>query len=134
MIEFVNSLINKPYRVGASGPDYYDCWGLVKKIQLELFNRELPEISQSPDKLKNLMLFVKEHEARNQWKVAEKNFVHGQLVEMSKTQNPFHIGVYLDFDGGGVLHALDKIGVCFDKTQYMKLMGWRKMVFHDWIG
>jgi cell wall-associated NlpC family hydrolase len=132
-IEFINSLIGKSYEIGASGPESYDCWGLVKVVQKELFDRNLPDISQSPSSLKNLIVFVREHSARKEWRVSENKFQHGQLVEMSKNENPFHIGVYLDYDGGGILHALGKIGVCFDKPQFMQLMGWRKMVFHDWI-
>lgn len=130
----LNTLIGKPYVVGKEGPDEYDCWGLAKFIQKELFGRELPSIQESPSSLKGLMNFVKEHEVRKKWQVAKNYPIHGQLVELSKSENPFHIGVYLNIDGGGILHSIDKLGVCFDKIRIMKIMGWRKMVFHDFIG
>ena len=28
----VNDLIGKPWRLGARGPDAYDCWGLVREV------------------------------------------------------------------------------------------------------
>lgn len=130
----INSLIGLPYKVGTEGPNFYDCWGLAKKVQKELFSREMPSIKDSPDTLRGLMTFVKDNHARKQWVVSENFPVHGQLVELSKSSNPFHIGVYLEYDGGGILHCLEKVGVCYDRIKLMQVTGWRKMVFHDWIG
>jgi hypothetical protein len=28
----INDLIGKPWRLGARGPDAYDCWGLVREV------------------------------------------------------------------------------------------------------
>ena len=128
----INSLIGLPYKVGAEGPDFYDCWGLAKKVQKDLFSREMPSIKDSPNTLEGLLNFVRDNHARKQWSVSQDFPRHGQLVELSKSDRPFHIGVYPDYDGGGIIHSLEKVGVCYDRIQLMKITGWRKMVFHDW--
>jgi hypothetical protein len=49
----------------------------------------------------------------------------GDLVEMRSHGRANHVGVYLDIDGGGVLHCQQGPGVCFDPLSDIKLMGWR---------
>lgn len=132
MSDFLNSLIGKPYEVGAVGPDSYDCWGLAQVIQRELFGREMPDIKSPPKSLKSLIHYVRDHDARKQWKAAEKFPIHGQLVEMTQSEHPFHIGVYLEYDGGGIIHSFNPAGVCFDRPAVLRLAGWRGMIFHDW--
>jgi len=130
MIE-IEQLIGKPYEPGAQGPDSYDCWGLAKKVQKTLFNREMPSIKDPPTNLKTLIRFVKNHEARGQW-IKSDGPKHGQLVELAHGKNPFHIGVYLDIDGGGLIHSVNPLGVCFDRLATLEAAGWRRFVYHDW--
>lgn len=128
------SLIGKPYKLGYEGPDYYDCWGLAKHIQSVMFGRHMPSIKTPPEKVAGLVKFVKTHEARKQWTLAKSYPKHGQLVEMSTNELPFHIGVYLNIDGGGIIHSHENCGVCFDTMPLMKIAGWRRFIYHDWIG
>lgn len=131
---FIASLMGKPHVPGAEGPDAYDCWGVAKTVQRELFHRELPSIKAPPTDIRMLVAFVREHMARDQWKVAEIDRQNGQLVELAHGKHPFHIGVYLDIDGGGILHSLAGIGVAFDRPIVLTASGWRKFIYHDWIG
>ena len=133
--QFLNDLVGKPYKPGAAGPDAYDCWGLAQIIQRELFGRDMPTIDTPPDdnSPKTMIKFIREHHARKQWAKAEGP-AHGRLVEMSRSNLPFHIGVYLDIDGGGILHSAQGIGVGFDPLIIMASQGWRGLTYHEWIG
>lgn len=128
----VSDLIGLPYVVGAQGPNEFDCWGLAKEVQKRLFNRDMPSIEDPPTDLHNLMNFIKKHPARRQW-LKSKGPKHGQLVELAHGKHPFHIGVYLNIDGGGLIHSVNPLGVCFDRIPALEAAGWRKFIYHDWI-
>lgn len=45
-----NKYIGIPYKEYARGPDSYDCWGLVRVVASEVFNHELPCLTDlNPD-------------------------------------------------------------------------------------
>lgn len=128
-LAFVQSLLRKPWVRGE-----LDCWGLAVLVERDLFGRTLPLIPEPPADQTALVQFVAEHTAaRKQWQVVPSP-VHGGVVELARSQDPFHIGVYLNIDGGGLLHTLRHGGVRFDSLLALRASGWRRMVFHDWIG
>lgn len=135
-LSLISDLIGKPYKTGAKGPDAYDCWGLAQAVQAGLFGRTMPTIDAPPDdnNPKTMIRFIRGHAARQQWKKADVFPKHGQLVEMSRANLPFHIGVYLDIDSGGIIHSAQGIGVGFDPLIIMPSQGWRNLTYHDWIG
>lgn len=44
---FFRKYENAPHRMGAQGPDYFDCSGFVRKAYREVYGIELPRTSQS---------------------------------------------------------------------------------------
>ena len=132
-LAFVNSLIGLPYKKGAQGQEEYDCWGVAAVIEQRLFGRTMPPISDPPENIRELMEFVVEHPVRKLWKMIDGP-VHGSLVEMSRNRDPFHIGVYLDVDDGGIIHSSNSGGVCWDRQVTLAASGWRRFTYHDWIG
>ena len=48
----------------------------------------------------------------------------GDCVQMSHSRRPHHIGVWVDVDGGGVLHCVEGLGVVFSTRQSLRLNGW----------
>lgn len=132
-LAYVNSLVGKSWEIGAHGPEEFDCWGLVWAVQKNVFGRELPRVENPPtDNLRHLMKFIAVHPARKQWKVGQKH--HGALVEMAYSDVTFHVGVFLDVDGGGIIHSQRRVGVCWDRESALLAAGWRKFVYHEWIG
>ena len=112
---YVNSLINQPWdRKG----DH--CWALCVKVQRDLFGRELPvvlDVAPSGREGRELKASLfRGHAERHKWMESEP--VHGALVLMrraaAREQMISHSGVYLDLDGGGVLHSDAPHGVVFD--------------------
>jgi len=116
--------IGKPYRVGASGPDAYDCWGLVRKVYEDEFRIFLPirpvpiepsVMEKSEAILKNIMV---------DWEPAFKPF-EGAGVAMSKNMVFHHVGVYTEADGGKIIHAWDEhSGVVATSHRDLRLV-WR---------
>lgn len=129
----LNSLIGVPYKLGQDGPEEFDCWGLARYVQKNLFNRELPKIENRPSTLLGMAKLVRDHSVRKEWSILEKP-VDGCLVEMSHNKHCYHIGVYLSSNGGGIIHSIESIGVCWDRLIHLKAAGWRKFVYHGYIG
>lgn len=130
----IEKLLGKPYKPGANGPNAYDCWGLVQVVQKELFGREMPDIRTPPsdNNPRTMIAFIRSHPARKQWRKADGPR-HGRIVEMCRSNLPFHIGVYLDIDRGGILHAAQGLGVVFDPLILLPVQGWHGLTYHEWI-
>jgi hypothetical protein len=54
----------------------------------------------------------------------------GCLVLMGKREWPHHIGVYLDTDGGKIMHCLEHVGSAIDSVRSLKAAGWGLMKFY----
>jgi hypothetical protein len=128
-IEIINDVIGKRYELGSMGPDTFDCWGLVRYIQLNVFQRELKVLeTKELTNIKDLIKFIKDHPEHKNWTAVDIP-EHGSVVEMANLIHPNHVGVYLDIDGGGVLHC-GMNGVMFDTVFNLKASGWRKFKFY----
>ena len=117
--EDVNGYIGLPWVDGATGPDSYDCWGLLRWIQVNHFSRSLPDLPTLPEETRNLYRGQIESGA---WTVIDRP-EHGSGVLLRGGDRP-HVGVYLNIDGGGVLHAQERVGVIFTAKQQLRIMGY----------
>ncbi len=104
------------------------CWALVAEVQAELFGRALPPVLIA-DRLTagELVRAFHDHPERERWRQVERP-AHGAVVLMHRPgahARAIHAGVYLDLDGGGVLHVDDPHGVTFDDTLSLNLRNWR---------
>ena len=120
----LSTLIGLPWIAGARGPDAYDCWGLFLAVQRQHFGRELPEIPVDALDLRAVLDAFTAHPERQRWQpvsAAEE----GDAVLMRQARDPVHIGVWLDIDGGGVLHAVRHAGVVFQTLAALDAHGWQ---------
>lgn len=129
-IAFLNSLIGKPYRLGAQGPDAYDCYSATRAVQSGVFGRDMPpfEIPGTAGRWA-IAAAITIHPERNRWIEAEKP-VDGAAVTMARNEVGYHIGTYLETDGGIIVHALERVGVVAGRLIELEAEGWRKFRFH----
>ena len=108
MSEFAQ-YIGLPYERGAQGPDRYDCGGLVREVQTRHMGIPMPEViaPDYDDGLAMVGLIRTQAEAQG-WQAVSAPPKHGDIVVIRR---PYHVGVWLDIDGGGVLHATRAAGV-----------------------
>jgi hypothetical protein len=120
----LTGLIGLPWVAGARGPEAYDCWGLFLAVQRQHFGRDLPEIPVDALNLRAVLDAFTAHPERQRWQsvsAAEE----GDAVLMRQSRYPVHIGVWMDIDGGGVLHAVRHAGVVFQSLAALNAHGWR---------
>ena len=122
--DYIRNLIGRPWIAGARGPEAYDCWGLFLEVQRTQFNRELPEIPVDALNIKEVLNAFSHHPERQRWQKV-KQPTEGDAILMRQSRYPVHIGVWLDIDGGGVLHAVQHAGVVYQMLTALEAHGWR---------
>ena len=102
---FLRKLIGRPYVPGATGPDAFDCFGLVAHVSSTLFDRTIPSQGE----------FLA---ARRLFRAAIIP-VDGAVALMRAGDR--HVGIWLA--EGGILHAVEGKGVVFDDAFSLSLTG-----------
>jgi len=111
MSEFAQYL-GIPWAEGADGPCAYDCMSFARMIQGKHFGVQLDRIMIADyDDGLGLLALLNSCGERAHWAPVQAP-QHGDVVV---ARRPFHIGVWLDVDGGGVLHCLRGAGVIFTR-------------------
>lgn len=130
---FVRRVAGLPWREGANGPDAFDCWGLARATQAELFDRDIPVMSRDPADVLAVLKRVVQSDPEIGW-VEVKNPAHGDLVTLRHVKEPQHIGTWLAIDRGRLLHAVANAGVCFDAKPMLTMTGWGRFRFYRYVG
>jgi len=113
--------LGKPWKAGAAGPHAYDCWHLFRAVQKHRFGRDIPVLAfvegvvpSLEDQRATIM-----RERRYRWEPVDRPKEGDAVV----TQRPLHIGVWLPYAGGGVLHAVEEVGVVWTKDRDWRALG-----------
>lgn len=98
--------IGLPWRLGASGPDAFDCWGLVRHVQKEHFGIEMPHLNvYQCDNKEEINALLRS----SPWKRSSDETKEGDVVLMYGADGP-HVGIVLEIDGiAGCLHAIGSV-------------------------
>lgn len=119
-------LIGIPYAPGAFGPDEFNCWGLLHYVQRNYFGVNLPEAPVGDQAA--CLAIARNCMETNLWlKVQEP--MHGDGALLRDGSDP-HVGVYLNFEGGGILHAVEGEGVVFTHLRSLNNLGYGRTTFY----
>lgn len=125
-MQFLESLIGKPYRIGAVGPDTFDCYGLAKHVQANLYAINLPELPFVAATTRSQAEAMLNHVERQNWiEVEEHNAKDGDLVLMGNVlRRDFHLGTFIIATTQGVvLHINEFSGVVADDLPSLRSIG-----------
>lgn len=121
--------IGTPWENGAQGPDAYDCWSFFRHIQGEKFGIDVPVIDVDANNFRTVINNMVGHEEHQNWRSVQEP-KEGDAVLMAHMRYPSHVGVWLDVDGGGVLHCTRGEGVVFSSKSSLKNSGWTKVEYY----
>lgn len=129
--------LGKPWVPLATGPDAYYCWSLFRVVQRDHFAIEVPEIV-IPEwtglaMVREAMAQFAHHPELQRWRQVPTP-QDGDGVLMSAAKDPWHVGIWLDVDGGGVLHCVEGAGVIFTGVLALQHAGWRRLSYWRFIG
>lgn len=95
-------LIGKPYKLGACGPDAFDCIGLVRYYFLHRHGLALPDYQLVADGSAELLAFIR----ATRWRRVQGEVQDEDVVTMENFQGK-HIGIAIETcEGLGLLHAV----------------------------
>lgn len=121
--------IGRPWVNGGQGPDSFDCWGFFRFIQREKFGIDVPMIDIDADHTRAVLSAFSSHDELKMWHPVTMPG-EGDAVLMRHSKYPSHIGLYIDVDGGGVLHCVRGEGIVFSNLTALKLTGWARLEFY----
>lgn len=111
--------IGEPWVLGK-----HECGHFFCKVQKEVFDLDVQVIDADALSLLSCARAMsgKHPEFANWVDVSEPK--DGDAIQMSHSKHPHHIGLWVDVDGGGVLHCCEDTGVIFSSRQNLRLAGW----------
>lgn len=133
-----NALMLKqlPWRLGAAGPEAFDCWSCMALLQHHLFGREavIVTMREGASRLEIAEAFARFEPALAQWRerLPGEMPMHGDGVLMSHKDEPHHCGVWLGIDRGAVAHMAEHGGFSVDGRQALRLSGYTDLRFFQW--
>lgn len=72
---------------------------------------------------------VKDDEERSNW-TPTGTPTEGDAVLMAHSKFPSHVGIWIESDGGGVLHCQEGTGVIFSTRQALSKNGWAHVRYY----
>jgi cell wall-associated NlpC family hydrolase len=87
-----------PWAAGATGPDAFDCWGLVRDVQRAVFGRDLPHIvvgeEPPPQQWRTIRALVQASAWRRIEQLTART--HGDVLFCLGADGLPHVGVLVD--------------------------------------
>ena len=126
-MNWLNNYIGIPWVNGGRSIDGFDCWGLLWHIYQEYFDLKI-ECHPTHDASqisKNKALFMSEKRA---WQRVEhpKN---GDAVAMATGRAVHHVGIWLNVDGGMILHTMESTGCVLQTIPALQSRGFNLKFF-----
>lgn len=133
MPHWAQQYLRKKWVIGARGPDAFDCWGLVVWCKAQHYGQTLPQYpGVDPKDVAAVAAIAANEQVKTDW-VKLDIPEDGCVVAMGRNRYLNHAGIYLDVDGGRVLHAYDGGNVVADSLSRLKMFGMRRIEFYQWL-
>lgn len=126
---WVPDLIRLPWRAYATGPAAYDCYGLVWTVLRDQYGVDVDrhlEIESGNHRAMHRVIL--REQAAGRWQRLDRP-VDGCVVLLSTGEKFHHIGLWLDVNGGRVLHSRQGRGVALDSMQQLASLSFRKFEY-----
>jgi cell wall-associated NlpC family hydrolase len=133
MSHWSSQYIGLPWESGAQGPDAFDCWAFVRHVQSKHFGRDLPLIDVDANNRSMVHAAFAIHPERQRWAQVEQPS-EGDCVLVHKGRFADHVGMWVDVDGGRILHAVPRAGVVCTSIQALRRLGWNPIEFYRFAG
>ena len=130
MIHWSTKLLGLPWVPGGRTEKEMDCWGLLMRVYKEQLGISLPE-HKNIDATRVLEYSGAIRKGMEDWELLEKP-EHLCGVALSRSKKIHHVGVYLENDGGLILHCHEESGVIIQTPREMAKLGWRKIEYYGY--
>lgn len=111
--------IGEPWEAGVS-----DCWCFARRVWREQFGIDVPAVLMAPAGPISARRALSGNDELGDWAEVEDP-QEGDGVMMAKGKMPCHVGVWIDPNGGGILHSVEGIGAIFTPRPRLVGLGYR---------
>jgi cell wall-associated NlpC family hydrolase len=118
---WISSYLGLPFKPGGRGPDFYDCWGVLRLVYTREFGIDLPEFPYlTPNNFQ-------EQIAAEDWLPAPVPF-DGAAVRMGTTpEHMDHVGIFVS---GNVLHSFNGRASVAEPLPRLRFRGYTNVQFY----
>lgn len=121
--------LGKPWVAGAFGPAAFDCWGLLCDIYEKRRGLTLPRYAEIRRGDSKAMAQAAVIETLERWRKLD---APEDLCGVGMAQAPndiFHVGIYLELDGGMVMHS-QRCSGCIIQPLAVVMRNWQHLSFY----
>lgn len=115
--------------IGANGQPAYDCWSFFRHVQREHFGIDMPLVQANDyDDAGEIVSLINNHPVGGHW----APLTPGAALQSGDgvvVHRPLHVGLWLDVDGGGVLHCVRDSGVVYTRDRVWPHSGFGRREF-----
>lgn len=123
MMSWIDEYLGKPYKLGASGPVYYDCYGLVVDVSLRIYGRNVLE----GDGHGSAQERISRELSLDSWR--KKGAPEpGDPCILWKGSTPAHIGIWTEF---GMLHTTQARGAVLSQPLHLRAERWKWVAYES---
>lgn len=125
--------IGKPWVSGARGPDQFDCWGFVYWVCKTHLGIEIPEYAGTEVDAEDPLCVARALREIGR-SAGSHNWVPVQIptqdctVAMGGVEQYTHVGIYVNIDGGLILHC-SRQGVVATSERALRTHGFQHIVY-----
>ena len=117
--------LGRPWVLGATGPESYDCWGLVRDVFRARCGVEIAAAGFESEAPRTLIEGIKGYPAWAQWREVETP-AELDAVLMAQSRHPVHVGLWIgNALSGLVLHTTKSGGVVVQGRASLAAVGFR---------
>lgn len=128
MTHWADQYLGHRWESGATGPDAWDCGTFVRHIELLHFGRAVPDVVVDATRMRDVVRAIDGLDLGDWDEVAQPRDGDGAILAYSRHGS--HVGVWIDVDGGGVLHCQNGAGVIFTPANRLKMCGWARVKYY----
>lgn len=120
--------IGQRWESGATGPDAWDCGTFVRHVERTHYGRAVPDAMVDATRILEVIRAIRALDL-DDWEQVETPR-DGDGVFLAHARDASHVGVWVDVDGGGILHCQYGIGVVFTPANKLKACGWGRAEYY----
>lgn len=125
--EWVQEYMAARFAPKTYGPAEFDCWGLVWHVGKFQAGIDWPRFDDVAYQMARIDAEIKGQAASKDWHQVEAR-QEFDVVLMRRAGEAYHVGIWLDVDGGRVLHATPE-GILCNQVRELHNMGFQHLTW-----